>query len=83
MAPLELVGARHQLGRTRTSSLSSALADLSHRSERLWPPLGVDFDDFVKRGGHMKRGRVDSSTMQASLGNAAAQAPFDLVATVQ
>jgi hypothetical protein len=49
MAPLELVGARHQLGRTRTSSLSSAVADLSHRSERLWPPLGVDFDDFVKR----------------------------------
>jgi hypothetical protein len=43
----------------------------------------VDFDDFVKRWGHMKRGRVDSSTMQASLGNAAAQAPFDLVVTVQ
>ena len=49
MAPLELVGARHQRGRTRTSSLSSAVADLSHSSERLWPPQGVDFDDFVKR----------------------------------
>jgi hypothetical protein len=49
MAPLELIGARHQRGRTRTSSLSSAVADLSHRAERLWPPLGVDFDDFVKR----------------------------------
>jgi hypothetical protein len=49
MAPLELVGARHQRGRTRTSSLSSAVADLSHSSERLWPPQRVDFDDFVKR----------------------------------
>jgi hypothetical protein len=38
MTPLELIGARHQRGRTRTSSLSSAVADLSHRSERLWPP---------------------------------------------
>ena len=56
MAPLELIGARHQRGRTRTSSLSSAVADLSHRSERLWPPQGVDFDDFVKRmGAHEAR----------------------------
>jgi hypothetical protein len=49
MAPLELIGARHQRGRTRTSSLSSAVADLSHSSEGLWPPQVVDFDDFVKR----------------------------------
>lgn len=49
MAPLELIGARPQRGRTRTSSLSSAVADLSHSSERLWPPQVVDFDDFVKR----------------------------------
>jgi hypothetical protein len=43
------VGTRHQRGRTWSSSLSSAIADLSHSFERLWPPQGVDFDDFVNQ----------------------------------
>jgi hypothetical protein len=62
MAPFDLVGARHQRRRTRPSSLSSAVADLSLSSERSWRSQGVDFDDFLKHWkaleGH-SRGFVD------------------------
>jgi hypothetical protein len=62
MAPFELVGACHQRRRTRPSSLSSAVADLSLSSERSWRSQGVDFDDFLKHWraleGH-SRGFVD------------------------
>jgi hypothetical protein len=49
MAPFERVGARHQRRRTRPSSLSSAVADLSRSSERRRRSQGVDFDEFVKQ----------------------------------
>jgi hypothetical protein len=49
MAPFELVGACHQRRRTRPSSLSSAVANHLHSSERLWRSQGVDVDDFVKQ----------------------------------